>query len=236
MSDIDIASIVVPGGNSMSPPELPANAPVLNVVHPVEVGLRPVFRNKLDAARFDGFDSRLGQWLDFYVPLIRKIRLDDGVAAIATGNLDNVVFDFLEQTQRFEFGNNCFACVEAVHAAIFFGHVVVERGIVGQNVVYRQVMTFANVIVIEIVRWRNLYATRTKLRIDVIICNNRNTSTYDWQDNFLSDQVFVTLVVRVHGNRAIAKHGFRASCCNDKVSISGSQRVAKMPQAAAFVL
>src|SRR3546814_19207393 len=40
--DIDIAGIVEPCGNAMAPPQLAADAPVLDVVEPLEVGGLPV--------------------------------------------------------------------------------------------------------------------------------------------------------------------------------------------------
>ena len=57
----------------MPPPELAADAPVLNVVHPLEVGFRPVVRNEANPAVLDSFDSGFGQWLCFHEPLVRGV-------------------------------------------------------------------------------------------------------------------------------------------------------------------
>src|SRR5690606_3575930 len=56
--DVNIAVFVVPGGNAMAPPELAADAPVLNIAHPGEVHVLVVFGYELDLAVFhylDGF-------------------------------------------------------------------------------------------------------------------------------------------------------------------------------------
>ena len=79
VADVDVAVIIVPGGDAMSPPQLPADAPVLDVVHPVEIGLRPVLRHEANAPRFNGFDGRLGKRFDFHVPLVGQVRFDDSV-------------------------------------------------------------------------------------------------------------------------------------------------------------
>src|SRR3712207_7906053 len=42
--DIDLAFVVVPGGDLVAPPELARNAPVLDVLEPVVVGRGPVDR------------------------------------------------------------------------------------------------------------------------------------------------------------------------------------------------
>ena len=48
----------------MAPPDLAADAPVLDVAHPLEVGVLPVLRHEADAAVLDRLDRRLGQRLD----------------------------------------------------------------------------------------------------------------------------------------------------------------------------
>ena len=63
----------------MAPPELPADAPVLDVVHPFVVSLRPVFGHETNRATLDSFDSRFRKRLNFHVPLIGQIRFDDSV-------------------------------------------------------------------------------------------------------------------------------------------------------------
>src|SRR5207244_439924 len=47
---------LVPHRHAMPPPELPADAPVFDVVHPVQVGLGPALRMKSDPAFLHRFD------------------------------------------------------------------------------------------------------------------------------------------------------------------------------------
>ena len=81
--DVDVAGLVVPGGNAVAPPELAADAPVLDVAHPLEVGLRPVVRHEADAAVLDRPDRRLGERRDAHVPLVGEPGLEHGAAAVA---------------------------------------------------------------------------------------------------------------------------------------------------------
>ena len=69
----------VPDGDSVSPPELAADAPVLDVAHPVVVGVLPVVRHEADAPVLHRGDGRSGQGRDAHVPLIGEIGLDDDI-------------------------------------------------------------------------------------------------------------------------------------------------------------
>ena len=81
-------------------------------------------------------------------------------------------------------------------------------------------MTLANVVVIEVMRGRNLDATCTEFGVDIIVRNNRNASPDDRQNDLLADQVFVAFVIGMHGNSAVAEHGFGPRRSNDEMSIA----------------
>src|SRR6187402_1138421 len=89
-ADVDGTGVVVPGRNAMPPPELAAHAPVLDVAHPLVIGLRPVFGHETRAALFDCLESGFRERPDLHVPLIGEIRLDDGAGAIAARHLELV--------------------------------------------------------------------------------------------------------------------------------------------------
>ena len=213
----------------MSPPKLPTNAPVLNVVHPIVVGFRPVFGDELDAAGFDGFYCRFGQRLDFYIPLIRQVRLDNGLTAVAPRDLHYIVFNLFQQPEFFEFGDNGFARIKAVHTAVGFRHLVIQGGIVVQDVVNRQVVSLTDVIVIEIMCRRYFYAAGTEFRIDVVVGDDGNPSTDYRQLDFLTNEMLITLVIWMHSDCAITQHRFRASRRNNEMAVTRCQRVAEIP-------
>ncbi len=80
--DHDLAALAVEGRDLMAPPELTRDAPILDVLEPVEVGLRPLLRDDLGAAVFDRSDGRLGEGRHFHEPLRADHGLDHGVAAL----------------------------------------------------------------------------------------------------------------------------------------------------------
>ena len=83
----------------MTPPQLARHAPRLDVFHPVEEGLLPVFRDDFDLARFHGFDGFLREFFGVHIPLIGQPRFDHHTAAIAKRRCNRarlcVAHDFL---------------------------------------------------------------------------------------------------------------------------------------------
>ncbi len=103
----------------MAPPQLAADAPVLDVLHPLEIGLGPVLRHETNAAVLHALDRGLGERRDAHIPLIGEPRLEHRVATIATRNLVRVRLDLLDQAQRLEVGDDLLARDETIQAAIF---------------------------------------------------------------------------------------------------------------------
>ena len=105
--DIDLAVFVVPGRNLMAPPKLTADAPVLDVVHPLVVGVDPVFGHKLYLAGLHGVDGFLRDGFaggvdraDFgrcHKPLVGEHGFDDLTGARAARHHEFVFFDFDQQ-------------------------------------------------------------------------------------------------------------------------------------------
>ena len=76
----------------MAPPQLARDAPVVNVVHPVQINLLVILGDDRDLAAFDCLDRLLRQRLNFDKPLLRKPWLDHGPAALALAEGKRVVF------------------------------------------------------------------------------------------------------------------------------------------------
>ena len=97
LGDDHLAAVVaVVGRDAVAPPELTGDAPVLDVLHPVVVGLVHPLGNQLDLAIADNVDGRLCQRLHLDKPLLGDHRLDGGAAAVAGTDVVGVLLD-LEQ-------------------------------------------------------------------------------------------------------------------------------------------
>ena len=86
----------------MAPPELARDAPVVDVLHPLEVGLRILLRRELDVALLDRRDGLVRQRLNLDEPLRRKPRLHHRLAAVALAHGVDVVLHADQQALRFQ--------------------------------------------------------------------------------------------------------------------------------------
>ena len=98
--DVGVAVGVVPRRDAVPPPQLARDAPVLQVFHPVVVGVFPVVRHEFDAAIAHGVERGLGEFFHAFgageidEPLVGEVGFDDDAAAVAVGALQGVWFYF----------------------------------------------------------------------------------------------------------------------------------------------
>ncbi|MDT4818223.1 hypothetical protein FQZ97_513140 [compost metagenome] len=258
-ADVDVAFFVVPGRDAVAPPQLAADAPVLDVAHPAEVHVLVLLRHELDAAVFHGGDGRFGQRLGGDVPLVGEPGLDDGAGAVALGHFQRVVFDLLQQAELLEGGDDLLARLETVEAGELRGQAAVQLvidaavevehlglgqhgGVLVEDVDQRQVVALADFIVVEVVGRGDLHAAGAELGVAVLVGDDRDAAAHQGQLDEGADQALVALVFRVHGNGAVAEHGFRTGGGDDQVvlAVGGlvavGQGVAQVPQAALLVV
>ncbi len=212
--DEHFAVDAVPGGNLVTPPQLARNAPVLNVVEPLVVGVDPVFRVELDLAVGNDFQRLVSDALAVRTglghcdePLVGQHRLDHHAGPVASRHLELVFVDLFQQAERIEVGHDRFTRVEAVHAAVLFRRVVVDLGVQREDGNQRQVVALAHRVVVEVVGGRHLDHAGAELAVHVFVGDDGNLTLGQRQLDGLADQVLIALVVRVHHHRRIAEHG-----------------------------
>ena len=77
-------------------------------------------------------------------PLVRQERFDDVAAAVTARHHQLVVVHALQQTGRIQVRDDLLARSVAIHAAVRFRRVVVQRGVDREHVDHRQVVTAAD--------------------------------------------------------------------------------------------
>ena len=92
----------------MAPPELTRDAPVLDVVHPLVVGVDPVFWNEGDLSCLDNIDGFLrdafaggvlvADFIHGHEPLVGEHRFHNLSGARASWDHEFVFFDFNHQS------------------------------------------------------------------------------------------------------------------------------------------
>ena len=87
----------IPRWNSMSPPNLAADAPVLNVREPLLVNFLPMLREEADEMFFNNRERFL-RFRIMQKPLLAESRLDRDIAAVAEANIVLVGLGFRKQS------------------------------------------------------------------------------------------------------------------------------------------
>ena len=131
-----IAIFVVPRRNLVAPPQLAADAPVGDVVHPLVVGVDPVLRDERDLTACYCIDSALRNgyagWRRLchrHEPLVGEHGLDHLAGAGADRNHVFVRYRLFQKTLVLEVSEHRLAAVKAVQAPVGRRSVVVDFGV-----------------------------------------------------------------------------------------------------------
>src|SRR6185312_2243309 len=135
---VDAIAGVIPGGDPVAPPELAADTPVLDVAHPLVIGLCPVLRNETGAPALDRLEGRRGERGNLHVPLVGEVRLEHRARAVAARHLEAMFFDAFDEAGRLELRDDTLARLEPVEALEARGHVLVQRRARSEDVDLRQ--------------------------------------------------------------------------------------------------
>ena len=229
----------------MAPPELPRDAPVVDVLHPFEVDLLVVLGREADGlvavgVGLDGGNGLLGQRLNLDEPLRRKARLDHRLAAVAVAHVVGVVLDGGQAALLFEVGDDVLARHIAVEAGVGAA-VLVDVAAVVHHVDRGQMMPLAEREVVGIVRRRHLHRAGAELAAHPLVENDGDLAVHQRQAQLFAVQMQVALVLGMNGNGHVAEHGLGARR-GDRHKLAGifavraEDRVANLPQMALLLL
>ncbi len=235
------AVIAVPRGDPVPPPELTRDAPVLDVVGPVEVGLLHGIRDELDIAVLHRPDGRLNEVIHLHEPLFLHHRFDGRAAAVMGSYVVGEVLDADEKSHRIEFLYDCLTGFVTVHSLILAA-VLIDGGIVVKDIDDRKIVSLADLKVVRIMCRRDFDDTGSFRRIGVFIADNRNFAVHNRKPCIFADEIFIACIVRINCKRSIAEHRFRPGGRElEKTSLrNGSvvldQRIFDMPEMALLLL
>src|SRR6185503_1864762 len=224
--DLAIAFIAVPDGNAVSPPQLPGDIPVADVLQPVDVDGFPTLGQDADGSIPNCLECRLGEWLHLHEPLVGEARLYDGVAAVAV--TDGVLMrpDLTQLLRLLQRADDSLASLEPVNAEQIVRDAALCIDTVGHRSVgrhdhrHRQMVAFAYLEIVRIVSGRYLDDTSTEGGIDVLVSDDRDLDPGDRQYHGFSDQLLVAFVIGMNGNRNIAEHRLRPRRRDGEAGIS----------------
>ena len=230
--------LAVEHGDAVAPPQLTRDAPILEVLHPGGVGLRPARGVEGDLAGVDGVERRPLELVDGHEPLLGQPRLQGGVATVAVHDGVVELFDMIEQTVLVEPLDNGLAALVAVHA----GELAValdDHRVLIEDVDLRQVVGLTHGVVVGVVGRGDLNEAGTEVGVDVPILKDGDLTVDDRQHDGLAHEGGLLGVLRRDGDARVAEHGLGARGGDDDVVLAVNrlgQRVAQVPQVALLVL
>ncbi len=239
MCNSHVAILIVPGRYPVPPPQLARNTPILDIFQPLIVDMRPVLRHEPDLAACNHRQALFGQTFHRQIPLIGQHRFNDGMGTISTRNHQFMRTSFDQQPLCLKIGNYFLSGIETIQPLKLCWSIVIDPAIQCKNIERDQFVPQSDLIVVEIMCRGNFYATGTKSRINITICDDRDRAFGQRQTQMTSDQVTITLVFRMNRNRHIPQHGFRAGSGNDQslmltTSFLLFERIKDMPERTLF--
>ena len=229
------AGIAVVGGNAVTPPELTGDAPILAVLHPVEVVLVEALGDEAGLALADGINGGLGQRLHADEPLEGDHGLDGGAATVAGTHLMLQILDLGQEAALAQVIDDGLTSLVAIHTGVL-GIVVGDLGAVGQHDLHGQVATAANLEVVGVMGGGDLHAAGTLVQLGVLVGHDGNAAAHQRQDDVLTDQILVALVGGVDGHGGIAQQGLGTGGSHLHVSAAAHQGVTDVPEMAVLLL
>ena len=228
------AVVAVPRRDLVAPPELAGDAPVVDILHPVIIGLAEALGHELDASVTHGLDGGLGQRLHLDEPLRARHRLNDRAAAVARADVVVIGLGLDEVALLLEIGHDGLARLITVEAVVLAA--VDDAGVLVEDQDLLEVVAQTDLIVVRVVAGRHLDAAGTEIELDVIVGHDGQLTAHERQDRRLADEVLVALVRRVDRNAGVAEHGLRTGGGNGEIVVAVLERVADIPERAGHVL
>ncbi len=202
-------SFLVPDRNPVSPPELPADAPVLNVFEPMQIRLFPSLGEEFDMA----VPHRLFCFLHprvFEEPLLGQPRFDGDARPLG---IPDVVLMFLlvEQVAVLgKFFDHVFAGRKSIHAHEVATGQLVERPVRVEDVDHGQVVPLGDLEIEPVMGGSNFENARAKVLFHRLVRNDRDCLWIYWARGVLAFERLPTRILGVDCQCDVSHDGFGA--------------------------
>ncbi len=219
----------------MAPPELAADAPVLDVLQPVAVGVLELGGVEADGVVLHHLEGALGEALHLEEPLGAELGLDDGVGALRVAHLVGIVLDLLYQAGLLEVLDDLLAASEAVHAGILAA-MLIQRSVVVENVDALEVVLHAQVVVVDVVGGGDLQGAGAELAVHILVHDDGHHAAHAGHDDALALEPRVALVLGMDAYGGVAHDGLGTGGGHHDVAVLALHIVAQVEQLAVAFL
>src|SRR5215218_2359407 len=197
----------VPHRYALPPPELPGDVPVADILEPPD-GLPPPGVG-VDGylARFQHLDGWFGERPHRTPPLLREPRLDDCSAPVAMPDPESIRANTAEKPQAFQLLHDRLAGFLTAHP-LERTACVVDRTVRVHDVDRIEAEPASYLEVVGVMRGGDLEDAGSELGIHVLVGEDLYLPLDERHPYLSSDEVQVTLVLRVDDERHVAEHRF----------------------------
>ena len=217
-------------GNAVSPPELTGDAPVADILHPAQICVLEVLRDKLKLAALYNFDSGFCERLHLNEPLLRAARLYNGMTALTGADIVDMSLCLYEKPLCFKIGYHSLSCLVSVHSGVFSAVFLVYRRVIVHDVDYRQIMAKTYFIVVRVMCGSYLYDARSEIHFDIFIRNDRYLTVGERELYHFPDYALIAFVIGMNSYRGIAEKCFGTRGRDLNIAASVGERIVDMPE------
>ena len=158
------------------------------------------------------------------------------MAAVMRADIMGMRYDLYEQPHLLEVCNKRFSALIPIHSGIFSCFLIHGRIIIDDNDLL-QVMALSNFKIIRVMCRCDLHTSGTELLIYVCVCNDRNLASGRRQYEHLSDNILITLILRIDRNCSISEQCLRSGCCDlYKTTLLTDYRIVNVPEKSILLL
>ncbi len=191
----------------MPPPDLAADAPILQAGHPVVIDLRPAVGVEFHLAIGDDLLAFLHARV-FEEPLLAQAALDGHVGALGVAEVVLIRLLFEEAANLREQLGGAFAGGEALHAGEVLASEFVQHAVRMHDIDGGQAVTLRDLKVGLVMRGRDFQHAGAEGEIDMLVGDDgQQRLIFDWQRtvDVFADEMRIALVLRIHGDGLVAR-------------------------------
>ena len=219
----------------MAEPDLPADAPVADVPHPVEVHVGVPARVKGDVTTLGGGNSRRGERGHAHPPLVADQRLEHVAAAVAMPDLVNVLLFSHQRAELAQLVGDSAACLLGGEPVELRQRRHVHGAIGCDDADGLEAMAASDFVVGGVVCRRHLHCAGAELRAHRAVLDDRHRSSGDGQHSVTAYQGSPARVSGRNGHSSVAEHRLRPNGRNFNLH-SALDRIPEVVELVAMLL
>ena len=184
---------------------------------------------KRDLPRSNRLNGRFGQRRHLHEPLPGNEGFDDRPGPARHGDRAFHGLRFDEEPLRLQIRHDAVAGGKTIHTLVR-SPLLVDCPVGPDHIKNLEAVPPPDLEIVPVVARRHLQRPAAEIHLDILVRNHRNFPTRKRKRHFLSDEVGITRIVGVYGDRRIPQHRFRAGRGDRNRAGTVRQRIIDIPQ------